>query len=272
MSTKAVDVVLVTGGSSGIGAATVKMLAQEGKTVYAASRRGTVPEGVSGKVFPIVMDVTDVYSVNGAVAKILEAEGRIDAVVCNAGNGIAGPVEQTSVEEGKYQFETCFWGAHNVIKAVLPSMRENSFGKIITISSVAALVPIPFQTFYSAVKSSVLIYTKALSLEVKPYGIQCCSVLPGDTKTGFTSARKFTAESQNESAYTKRFKTSVSKMEEDEKSGMPPAKIASAICKQLNKKRMNPTSTPRADYKFFSFLVRILPTKLMLWIDGLLYG
>ncbi|MBQ7222581.1 MAG: SDR family oxidoreductase [Bacteroidales bacterium] len=272
MSKQTVDVVLVTGGSSGIGAATVKMLAEEGKTVYAASRRGTVPEGVSGKVVPVTMDVTDVESVNAALAGIIEAEGHIDAVVCNAGNGIAGPVEQTALEEGKYQFETCFWGAHNVIRAVLPTMREHSFGRIVTISSVAALVPIPFQTFYSAVKSAVLIYTKALSLEVKPYGIQCCSVLPGDTKTGFTSARKFTAESQSESEYSKRFKASVSKMEQDEKNGMPASKIAAAICKQLNRKKMNPTSTPRIDYKFFGFLVRILPTRLMLWIDGLLYG
>ena len=244
----------------------------QGKTVYAASRRGTVTYDVIGKAKPIVVDVTDTESVNNAISHIINEEGHIDAVVCNAGNGIAGPVELTSIDEGKYQFETCFWGGHNVIRAVLPHMREQKFGKIVTISSVAAVVPIPFQTFYSAVKSAVWIYTKALSIELKPFGIQCCRVLPGDTKTGFTNARKVVAEIDNDNVYKKKFITSVGKMEKDEQNGMPAEKIAKAIAVQLNKKKMAPTSTPRIDYKFFSFLVRILPTRLMLWVDSLLYG
>ena len=176
------------------------------------------------------------------------------------------------MEEGKYQFETCFWGAHRTIRAVLEPMRKQGYGRIITISSVAAVVPIPFQAFYSAVKSSVLIYTKALSLELKPYGIQCCSILPGDTKTGFTSARKFVKASADEtSVYYKKTKESVGRMEHDEQNGMHPDKIAKAVLRQLQRRRMAATSTPRIDYKAVNLLVRLLPTKLMLWIVGKIY-
>jgi len=270
-----VEIVLLTGGSSGIGAETARMLADAGMKVYAGSRRGVVPAECSSsdKVVPIVLDVNNQESVDGVVADIIAKEGRIDAVVCNAGNGIAGAVEQTSVDEAKYQFETCFFGAHRVIKAVLPHMRQAKWGRIITISSVAATVPIPYQTFYSSAKAAVLIYTKALSLEVKGFGIQCCSILPGDTKTGFTSARKTTAESEDKnSVYYETFKKSVGRMEHDEQNGMPSSKIAGAIVRQLKRRRMAATCTPRIDYKAINLLVRLLPTKLMLWIVGKLYA
>lgn len=279
-----VEIVLLTGGSSGIGAAAVRMLSAAGMKVYAGSRRGTVPSdcqgllaepsSVGGKgVVPVVMDVNDEESVARVVGDILKKEGHIDAVVCNAGNGIAGAVEQTSVEEGKYQFETCFWGAHRTIRAVLPSMRAQGFGRIITVSSVAAVVPIPYQTFYSSVKAATLMYTKSLSMEVKPFGIQCCSVLPGDTKTGFTAARKMVAEASDEkSVYFDITRRSVGRMEHDEQSGMPSSRIAEAILRQLRSRRMSPTCTPRLDYKAVNFFVRILPTRFMLWAVGKIYA
>lgn len=272
MATTKVNVVLVTGGSSGIGASIVRMLSKAGIHVWAGSRRGTLEDGTLENVTPLVMDVNDEASVKAAVDKVLVAEGHIDAVVCNAGNGIAGAIEQTTVEEGKYQFETCFWGAHRTIRAVLEPMRAQGYGRIITISSVAAVVPIPFQAFYSAVKSSVLIYTKALRLELKPFGIQCCSILPGDTKTGFTAARKFVKASSDESSvYYKKTKESVGRMEHDEQNGMNPDKIAAAVLRQLQRRKMAPTSTPRIDYKAIGLLVRLLPTRLMLWIVGKIY-
>ena len=272
---RSVSVVLLTGGSSGIGAVTARMLSDAGYKVYAGSRRGTLPEDCAGRgnLVPVVLDVNSQSSVSEVVASILSKEGHIDAVVCNAGNGIAGAVEQTTVDEAKYQFETCFFGAHRVIREVLPSMRAQNFGRIITISSVAANVPIPYQTFYSSAKAAVLIYTKALSLEVKGFGIQCCSILPGDTKTGFTAARKLTAESSyTSSVYYDTLKRSVGRMEHDEQNGMPASKIAGAIVKQLGRKRMAPSVTPRIDYKAINLLVRLLPTRLMLWIVGKLYA
>lgn len=272
---RSVHTVLLTGGSSGIGAETARMLAAAGMKVYAASRRGTVPADCAstGEVIPIVMDVNCDVSVNAAVAQIIAAEGKIDAVVCNAGNGIAGAVEDTDVEEARYQFETCFFGAHRVIRAVLPHMRKAGFGRIVTVSSVAAVAPIPYQTFYSSVKAALLIYTKSLSLEVKEFGIQCCSILPGDTKTGFTAARKSThLAEETASPYYETFKRSVGRMEHDEQNGMPASKIAAAVLRQLSRRRMQPTVTPGIDYKAVTFLIRILPTRLMLWLVGKIYA
>ena len=273
MDSKRAQVVLLTGGSSGIGAETASLLAAAGYKVYAGSRRGTVTAECEGRVTPVTLDVNNQESVEKAVADIIAKEGRIDALVCNAGNGIAGAVENTTVDEAKYQFETCFFGAHRVIKEVLPHMRAQKAGRIVTISSVAANVPIPYQTFYSSAKAAVLIYTKALSLEVKPFGIQCCSILPGDTKTGFTAARKVTKESEDPSSvYYETLKKSVGRMEHDEQNGMPAAKIAKAVVRQLGRRRMSPTCTPRIDYKAINLLVRLLPTRWMLWIVGKLYA
>ena len=106
----------------------------------------------------------------------------------------------------------------------------------------------------------------------RSYGIQCCSILPGDTKTGFTKARKYTKQSQNQdSTYFRKMSASVFKMEKDEQNGMSPDVIGKAILKQLKRKRMKASVTPRIEYKLFCFLAKILPEKVMLWIVGLLY-
>lgn len=262
-------VVLVTGGSQGIGAEICRQLVGRGATVYAASRRGTSPcDGVNG----IVMDVTSPESVEAGVAAIVSAEGVIDAVVCNAGNGIAGAIEETTADEAKYQFETCFFGAHNVVRAVLPYMRAQGHGRILTTTSVAAVIPIPFQAFYSSVKAALKIYTEALQIEVAPYGIQCCTILPGDTHTGFTSARKYAIGASTDSVYAAKRSASVAKMEQDELHGMQASYIASFFVKQIFRRRkMSLVVTPRLDYKAIVLLGKILPTRLLLWIVGLIY-
>lgn len=261
-------VVLLTGGSSGIGAATAAVLAGKDIKVYAASRSGKAP--ANGNIIPIVMNVNDEDAVKAAVSKIFQQEGHLDAVICNAGNGIAGAVEDTSIEEVRYQFETCYYGAIRTINACLPYFRQQGFGKVITVTSVAGFIPIPFQAYYSSVKAALIMLTKALSLELKPFGIQCCSVQPGDTKTGFTSARKYTENAYN-GAYVETMKRSVAKMEKDEQNGMPPEKIAKAIYKQLKARKMRLNVTPRFDYRAIEILAKILPTRMIMWLVGKLY-
>lgn len=268
MAKEKCTVVLLTGGSSGIGAATAAILADKGIKVYATSRSGKAPG--NGNIVPRVMDVNDQKSVTDTVDYIFRTEGHLDAVICNAGNGIAGAVEDTSIEEARYQFETCFFGAVRTIDACLPVFRQQGFGKIITVTSVAAFIPIPFQAYYSSVKAALLMLTKALSLEVKPFGIQCCIVQPGDTKTGFTSARKYT-EKAYEGAYAGTMKRSVAKMEKDEQNGMPPEKIAKAIYKQLKARKMRLNVTPRFDYRAIEILSKLLPTRMIMWLVGKLY-
>lgn len=265
-------VVLLTGGSSGIGAETARLLAAAGMTVYAASRRGTAGCD-SGNVIPIKLDVNDEEATKAAVDEIISKSGRLDAVIVNAGNGIAGAIEDTSDEEARFQFETCFFGALKTVRACLPVFRRQNSGRIVTVTSVAAVVPLPYQGLYSSVKSALLTFTEALAIELKGSGIQCCSILPGDTATGFTGARRFTeASGREDSPYREKFSAYLRKIEHDELGGMPSSRIAKAVLRQLRRRRMAIRVTPRIDYKAVGLLVRLLPSKLKLWIIGLLYN
>lgn len=269
-------VVLITGASAGIGLSAAVQLMDKGVRVYAASRRGGIPQKAQngvGELIPVQMDVNNPEVIASVVAQILKENNRLDAVICNAGNGIAGSIEDTSNEEMRYQFETNFFGAVNTINACLPVFRAQGYGKVIATSSVAAVVPIPFQAFYSAGKSALSIFMQALAIEVKPFGIQCCSILPGDTKTDFTSARKYTEKSQSaDSAYSQKMKTSVGRMEKDEQNGMDAKVVAKQMVDQVMSKRMKVAVVPGFQYKVICWLFKILPTRTSLWIVGLLYG
>jgi short-subunit dehydrogenase len=273
MNTK---VVLITGASAGIGLAAALQMMNKGIKVYAASRRGGEPQKASngvGELIHVKMDVNDEAEIASVVARILKENNRLDAVICNAGNGIAGSIEDTSTEEVRYQLETNFFGAVKTIQACIPVFRKQGYGKIMTTSSVAAVIPIPFQAFYSAGKSALLVFMQALSLELKPFGIQCCTVLPGDTKTEFTAARKYTEKSQStDSVYSTTMKRSVERMEKDEQNGMAAEAVAGQMVAQIMNKRMKSQVVPGFQYQAICLLFKILPINLVLWIVGKLYA
>ncbi len=257
-------IILITGGGSGIGFAAAEMLASQANIVYAASRtpeRTSISTALSKNLFAVKLDVNNEENIHALVNSIVAKHGRLDVLVCNAGNGVAGAVEDCSSEDVKYQFETNFFGLVKCVNACLAQFRQQKSGKIITISSVAAMVPIPYQVFYSASKSAVLMFSKGLSMELKAFGIQCCCILPGDTKTGFTHARRYTDMAQNQnSAYHARMTKALKKMEKDEENGMSPNFIAKAITRQINAKKMNEVVVPGLGYKIICMLTRILPT------------
>lgn len=270
------NIVLLTGGSAGIGLATAEYLMKQGYTVYAASRRGSenIEDPFSGgRIIGLCADVTIPESLETAVNRIVEEQGELSAVICNAGNGIAGAVEDTSLEEARYQMETNFFGVLNTVKACLPVFREQKHGKIIAISSVAAVAPIPFQGFYSASKSAIMLLMQSLSMEMKPYNVHCTCILPGDVKTDFTASRKYTeASSLPSSEYTDAMKAAVQTMEKDEQNGMKPIVIAKAIAKVLQKEKPNPVVVPHITYKLLYLLIKLLPTRLKIWVISKLYS
>ena len=143
---------IVTGGTSGIGKAAALALKNDGWTVYELSRRLTGTEGINH----ITADITDESGVAAAVEQVVSAEGHIDLVVNNAGFGISGAVEFTDTEDAKRLFDTDFFGMVRINRLIIPIMRKQGGGKIINISSVAAPIPIPFQTYYSAAKAAAL--------------------------------------------------------------------------------------------------------------------
>ena len=259
-------VAVVTGGTSGIGRATALALKNAGCTVYELSRRA---QGVEG-LHHISADVTKEESVRAAVEQIMAREGRIDILVNNAGFGISGAVEFTSTEEAKSLFDVNFFGMVRMNRQVLPVMRRQCHGRIVNLSSVAGAIPIPFQTYYSASKAAINSYTMALANEVKPFGIQVCCVQPGDIRTGFTAAREKNPEGDD--VYGGRIARSVAGMERDEQNGMAPEKAGAFIAHVADKKSVRPINTIGLQYKFFCFLVKILPAKTLNWLVGLIYA
>jgi NAD(P)-dependent dehydrogenase (short-subunit alcohol dehydrogenase family) len=176
-------VAVVTGASSGIGQAIARQLAEEGFRVFGASR--SAPAKIEGAVEYVEIDVTDDRSVNHGVTKILREAGRIDVLVNNAGYLCAGAIEEVPLNDAKAQFDTNYFGVVRMSVAVLPGMRAQSHGHIISVSSLAGLVPLPFWGQYNASKFAVEGLMETLRHEVRPFGIQIAMVEPGTIKTPF---------------------------------------------------------------------------------------
>ncbi|MBQ9968366.1 MAG: SDR family oxidoreductase [Oscillospiraceae bacterium] len=259
-------VAIVTGESSGIGRCTAVALREAGCTVYGFSRRQIPLDGV----MHMDVDVTREESIASALDEVMKAEGRVDILVNCAGNGIAGAVEFTQQKDAKAQFEVNFFGMVNMNKAVLPILREQGSGRIVNISSVAAVAHIPFQTFYSASKAAVESYTCCLANEVRPFKITVVCVQPGDICTGFTEARRSSYEGDD--VYGGRIARSVSGMEKDERNGMKPEVAGKYIAKTALRSHSRPICTLGLGYQFLSLLCKLLPCRLRNWIVGLLYA
>jgi NAD(P)-dependent dehydrogenase (short-subunit alcohol dehydrogenase family) len=253
-------VVLITGGSSGIGKSVGEFLQQKGFTVYGTSRN---PERILDSVFPLVaLDVRDVNSIREAVAKVIETSGRLDVVINNAGVGITGPLEEIPMEEMKNNFETNFFGPIEVMKAVLPQMRSQKAGLIINITSIAGYMGLPYRGIYSASKGALELITESLRMEVKSFGVHITNVAPGDFATNIASGR-FHAPVIQGSAYESAYGNTLKTMDEHVDSGSNPTEMAEAVYKIIQ------TPEPRIHYKvgvfmqkFSIVLKRILPDKI----------
>jgi NAD(P)-dependent dehydrogenase (short-subunit alcohol dehydrogenase family) len=223
-------VVLITGASTGIGRVCGEHLAGLGMTVYGASR--SLPSGV--QFHALRMDVTDDTSVSDGIRQIQEQQGRLDVVINCAGYGIAGAVEETSPQEAMAQFDTNFFGVHRVCRAVLPIMRQEKAGVIINISSLAGLLAVPFQAFYSASKFAMEGMTEALRMEVRPFGIRVALIEPGDFKSEFPANRLNTAASVKSEVYRELMERCVGVMQEEEKHGKVPYPVARLVERIIN--------------------------------------
>lgn len=260
-------VAVVTGGTSGIGLATVERLLEKGVKVYSLSRNA--PKSPS-RATHISADVADEASVKAAVAEILKTEKTIDILVNNAGFGISGAVEFTEPEDAKRLFDVNFFGVVNMTRALIPIMRENGGGRIINISSVAGVIPIPFQTYYSAAKAAINAYTLATQNEVRDFGITLCAIMPGDIKTGFTAARE--KQALGDDIYSGKITRSVTYMERDEQRGMPPEAVGRVVAACALKTRVKPLRSIGFKYRLFCVLIAVLPHSLSNRIVGMLYA
>lgn len=253
-------VVLITGGSSGIGKSVGEFLVQKGFKVYGTSRN---PENIKNHPFKLVaLDVIESESITNAINTVISDAGRIDVLINNAGMGITGPVEETPTSEMRKVFDTNFFGAIDVMKAVLPKMRKQQSGLIINVTSIAGYMGLPFRGIYSATKGALEIVTEATRMEVKSFGIEVTNIAPGDFATNIAAGRYHTPVF-NDSPYRENYQKNLDLMDVHVDSGGDPIQMAKAIYSVISK------SSPKIHYKVGGFmekfsivLKRILPDKI----------
>lgn len=258
-------VILITGGSSGIGKAIGEYLQQAGYKVIGTSRN---PEKYPQTSFPLYqMDVRNSNSIHLIIQKVIAKEGKIDVLINNAGVGITGALEEIPTTEIKNNFETNFFGPIEVIKAVLPSMRNQKSGLIINITSIAGYMGLPFRSVYSASKGALELVSEALNMEVKAFGINIVNVAPGDFATNIASGR-YHAPVISGSDYEKTYQKTLDLMNNHVHSGQHPVLMAKAILQIIA------CPKPKIHYKigsklqkFSIVLKRILPDK---WYEKML--
>jgi len=253
-------VVLITGGSSGIGKSIGEFLHQKGFVVYGTSRN---PEKVLNSIFPLVaLDVRNSESIKTAVDKIIATSGRLDIVINNAGVGITGPLEEIPTEEIRNNFETNFFGPIEVMKAALPQMRKQNSGLIINITSIAGYMGLPYRSVYSASKGALELITEALRMEVKSFGVEITNVAPGDFATNIAAGR-YHAPVIKDSAYEKVYGDVLATMNDHVDAGSNPNEMAEAVYKIIQTKKPNVHYKVGAFMQKFSIVLkRALPDKM----------
>lgn len=238
-------VVLITGGSSGIGKSIGEFLQNKGFTVYGTSR---TPERILNSAFPLLaLDVRNTDSINATVAKVIALSGRLDVVINNAGVGITGPLEEIPSQEIKNNFETNLFGPIEVMKAVLPQMRNQKSGLIINITSIAGYMGLPYRSVYSASKGALELITEALRMEVKSFGIEITNIAPGDFATNIAAGR-YHAPVIDGSAYETAYGATLKEMDNHVDSGSNPNEMAESVFRIIQ----NPN--PKIHYKVGAFM------------------
>jgi NAD(P)-dependent dehydrogenase (short-subunit alcohol dehydrogenase family) len=191
-------VALVTGASSGFGRATAALLAAQGFRVFGTSRAPAHNEASSVELLPL--DVNSETSVQTCVQTILGRTGRIDLLVNNAGFAQAGALEETSLGEARAQFDTNVFGVLRMLKAVLPVMRQQGSGQIITVSSLLGMVAMPYLGLYTSSKFALEGMIEGLSHELRPFHIKVSLVEPTFFRTNFDARPPATPLAAYESA------------------------------------------------------------------------
>ncbi len=225
--------VLITGATSGIGLLIANQLHEKGFKVYGTSR---TPEKYKHTVpFDLLeLDVTSEGSIRNCVDILISKTKTIDVLINNAGVGICGTAEETSVEQAFKQFETNFWGVVNITKAILPVMRQQHFGNIITIGSLAGLIGVPFQSYYSASKHALEGFFKSLKFEVIPFNIKISVVEPGFFKTNLHNAFEYAEPTVSD--YDKMRNRSLRILSDSIEKAETPESVARVILKIINSK------------------------------------
>lgn len=262
----ATKIVLITGASSGIGKETAKELIKDEHIVYCAARsldKMNDLKKIGGH--PIELDITKHETITECVDKIIKEQGRIDVLFNNAGFGLYGSVEETNIDDARYQFEVNLFGLGRLTQLVLPYMREKKSGTIINTSSVGGKVYTPLGAWYHATKHAVEGWSDCLRLEVKPFGINVVIIEPGFISTSFGSVLYEPLLERSGNGPYKKLALAVAKgiRAQNEKTSSPPSVIAKTVVKAIN------ATNPKTRYAAGKFAKPLILMRK--WLSDKLY-
>jgi NADP-dependent 3-hydroxy acid dehydrogenase YdfG len=235
--------ILITGCSSGIGAATARRLASHGHLVYASARKpDTLAALADAGCRTLALDVTDDASMVAAVEAIVAEHGRLGALVNNAGYGEYGAVEDVSMDRVRRQLETNVVGLARMCQLVLPSMRAAGTGRIVNIGSMGGRLTFPYGGYYHATKHAVEALSDALRYEVRPFGVRVILFEPGLIKTEFGSTVSdtlgdATADDSPYAAGARRMDAMIASMYKSRLQAVGPGAVAKVIERALTARR-----------------------------------
>lgn len=253
-------VALVTGASAGIGKAIVRRLLADGWQVWGAARRVEQMRDIEAEGAHVVsLDVTSEESMTAAVKALLDAEGRLDALVNNAGYGSYGAIEDVPISEARRQFEVNVFGLARLCQLVLPAMRAAKSGTIVNVSSMGGRIWMPIGGWYHATKHALEVLSDALRVEVRPFGIRVVVVQPGAIESEWSGiAANNLAATAKGSAYSSLVEPMARILAADRiKAG--PEVVADAVAEAVS------SASPRRRYatpfqaRFYIFMHWLLP-------------
>jgi NAD(P)-dependent dehydrogenase (short-subunit alcohol dehydrogenase family) len=272
------EVALVTGASSGIGAATARKLAALGFRVYGTARRiDRLAELAADGVRVLAMDVTDDESRRACVDAIMAEAGRIDILVNNAGYGSYGAVEDVTPAEARAQFDVNVFGAAALIRLVLPQMRARRSGAIINISSMGGRIHTPFGGWYHATKHAVEALSDCLRMELAPFGVNVVIIEPGAIRTewGDIAADRL-REASAGGAYVALTERTAANLAAGSRSSTrlasPPTVVADAVARAVTARRPRTRYAVGIGAKPLIFLHAVLPDRLFDQVIRLVVG
>lgn len=260
------QVAIITGISSGMGRAAAIMFNERGWIVYGGARRVERLQDLADMGIKVqALDVTDPDSNKALVARVLDEQGRIDALINNAGYGEYGPLEEVSIAKAKQQFEVNLFGLADITQLVLPVMRAQKSGRIVNNSSIGGRLYAPLGGWYHASKHALEAYSDVLRLEVKRFGIQVSVIEPGGTKTewGEIANENGMANTDKSSPYYGLVQAFAKATTEG--SNFPlamPEKIAELMWHAVTDKKAKTRYLPGAFEKLSAFMARKLPTRM----------
>ncbi|MEM7084448.1 MAG: oxidoreductase [Pseudomonadota bacterium] len=234
--------VLITGASAGIGKETAKRLVHEGHIVYTAARRIENMDDLKALgCRPLKMDITSETDITAVVDTIRDEQGGVDILINNAGFGTQGSVEETTLDDARYQFDVNLFGLARLTQLVLPTMRENRFGKIINVSSVGGRIYVPLGGWYHATKHALEGWSDCLRTEVAQFGIDVVIIEPGAIATEFNDVFVGPMLERSGDGPYRQLAHGLAKMARDMESrpsgSSPPDVIARTIVRAINARR-----------------------------------